>query len=461
MSNSNTYFGFLGIEKILAKKPRRIHFSGIGGVGMYSLAALAVAEGFTVSGSDRCEGEYIAALRSLGADIKIPENQGGVMTASLLVYSLAVDSADSELAYARSLGIPTVSRADFLSYLEAGYKTKIAVSGAHGKSTVTAMLAEILKRAGLSPTVALGAAFPDGTPLLLGGKELLLYEACEYRDSFLCLSPDILLINNIELDHTDYFESTARLCASFEAAARKAPSVIINTDGENARSVYRGLAELGVISVGTDYSASYRYTLAAFEGAFLTLTVSGKGGYVRVPLGTPGKFNAENAAIAATCALQMGVECDIIEAALKDFRGLKRRLEYIGHYREYEVYYDYAHHPSEIRAALSTVRLMTDGELTAVFKPHTYTRTAALWDGFVSALSLADRVLLCDIYPARERAIEGISSERLAHAIGERATYCPGDDIIPYLTDGGALVVLGAGMYGEAVNPVLNPKKEN
>ena len=161
----------------------------------------------------------------------------------------------------------------------------------------------------------------------------------------------------------------------------------------------------------------------------------------------PGRHNAENGAMAACCALSLGIDAKVIEKALSEYKGLSRRLEYKGKFRGYDVYYDYAHHPSEIREAIGALRLLTDAELTVVFKPHTYSRTAAFFSEFARALSLADRVLLTDIYPAREEPIENITSEALAQAIGERAIYCAQDDVLPFLNGSGIVVLMGAGNY--------------
>lgn len=413
---------------------------------MYSLARLCMARGMRISGYDRERGKYSENLRSCGVNISYEPDFATASSATLIVYSLAIDLRDEELVYAGSLGIPRVSRADFLSYLMADYKTSLAVSGAHGKSTVTAMLHEIFSRSGKSPTTALGAALSSGEPLVIGEKDVFIYESCEYRDSFLCMRPNAAVITNIEHDHPDYFADEGAVVSSFLECINNARDIaILPIDDKNVSSIINDVT-VPYVTFGISSSAEYRYTIDGFleNGCRFTLFHGNdKHTYTTQLIGT---YNVANAVCAAVTALEYGIDSGIIEAALAAFKAPSRRLEYIGSYRGRSVIYDYAHHPSEISAVLCALRAWRTESLTVIFKPHTYTRTKAFWDGFVRSLSLADYVILTDIYAAREEPIFDITSERLANEIGERAVYTTEGKILEALDKTeGTVILMGAG----------------
>lgn len=442
----NSSVGFLRLSALLHEPRGKIYFSGIGGVGMYSLARMMLALGYRVEGSDRAGGPLVEKLCALGVRVH-PEHAGKFVHGSrLLVYTLAVSPDNPELLYAASHGIPAVSRAELLGYLMLPYRERVGVAGSHGKSTVTAMLAEVFTRAGREPTVVCGADLPGGEPCLLGGHGAFLFEACEYRGSFLRFSPDVGLILNAEWDHTDCYPDCAALLAAFDAyAARARRLLILSADSPACREIASRYPRRKR-TFGTSAAADYRYTVTDMTGGYPTLCLFDGADLCTCRLSVPGRHNAANAAAAFAAARECGIPAELAAGALSAFPGISRRMERVPCRFGFSLFYDYAHHPTEIAAAVSTLRAMSPAPLTVVFCPHTYSRTASLWDGFVTALSAADRVFLAPIFPARETPIPGITSEALAAAIGPAAAALPPEEIVTALSPAeGTVAVLGAG----------------
>ena len=440
-----------------------VHFVGIGGVSMFSLARLTLLFGARVTGSDATDGERVRALISLGARVSVGHSEENVNSATLVVYSHAISQDNPELFYARTHGVRTVSRAEYLGALMIEYRNRIGVSGSHGKSTTVAILERIFSESGAEPTVLSGADLPSGEPLKLGSENLFVYEACEYKDSFLRFSPTVALALNLELDHTDYFKDINSLKSSFiQALGRATHFSVVNVDDENLSYVASRLKNK-VVTYGQSERSDYRYRMRAFLDGAYAFSVERFGNTVgNFELHLPGMFNVNNAVGAIVTALEYGIDAETIARAVAGFRGIGRRLEEVGERFGRPVYYDYAHHPTEIRAAINTLKMLYRDSVTVIFKPHTYTRTASLWEGFRLALSLADHVILSDIYPAREAPIEDITSERLAAEIGERAVYLPEADILTHLDakTHGTIIVMGAGDMEEIKERVVISRRE-
>lgn len=436
-----------------------VYFIGIGGVGMYSLARLALRAGARVYGSERCEGAFAEDLSRRGCRIFIGHNEKNIPPdTDTVVYSHAISYDNPELLAARERGIRTYSRSELLGLVMKEYKNRIGVSGTHGKSTVTGMIAHILNTLGFSPTAAVGAPLANGLPFLEGGEEYLVYEACEYRDSFLDFYPTTVVITNIELDHTDYFSSLEEYLSSFlKCISRAERTCVLNVDDPNVSSLLP-LIEVDTITVGAAESATVSYSLYSFLSDGIIYSLSYNNSLLgRYKLNLLGEFNVMNAALAIAAVQDYGIDPRDAAGALESFRGVKRRCEAVGVRGTRTVYYDYAHHPTEIRAVINALRMQA-GAITVIFTPHTYTRTRDLWDDFVSALSLADFVILTDIYAAREARIQSVNSERLATAIGERATYSSPEKITAALDNKtyGDIVVMGAGENSDILAMILS-----
>ena len=455
---NNCGYTYDDLRSIAYDRGARVHFVGIGGVSMYSLALLTMRCGAEVSGSDRADSERVRDLIMLGARVSIGHFQDSVKGASLVVYSHAIQGTNAELRTAESDGIPTVSRAEYMAALMLDYSLRIGVSGSHGKSTTVAILECIFARANRNPTVLSGANLPCGSPYRMGSKNLMIYEACEYKDSFLKFTPDIAVGLNLELDHPDYFESLEALKSSFSKALGKAREfALICGDDNNLRDIIPTIP-CRVITFGSRAGNDYRYSITAFLNGGFDFTVSRFGNTIgSFRLNIPGAYNVHNATAAITVALEQGIDVESIAEAVASFSGIDGRLQYIGNRLGRPVYLDYAHHPTEIRSVIDALRMLTARPITVVFKPHTFSRTEALWTDFIGALSLADYPVITDIFPAREDPIPGITSERLACEIGGNARYCPDDDVISLLdrhTDG-AILLMGAGDFTKIKKEII------
>ncbi len=453
MSVFNTHLGVAGVRALL-KGRERLHFIGIGGVHMASLARLCKERGFSVSGSDLRECDTVRALRRAGIAVCIGQAAEQVQHCDAVVFTLAVSEDNPAYAAAIQRGVPMISRADLLAYLSADFPNRIAVAGSHGKSTVCAMLASIFTAAERSPTVICGAAMPQyGSALLCGKGQDCITEACEYGDSFLSLAPTTALLLNLDFDHADYFADLAELrdsFARFAALPGRLGNLIYNAEDD---ALCRAVADSPArhltfgLSHGDCSAADLRYEMGC--GRF-RLYIAGEC-YGEIVLRVAGEHNVKNALAAALTAALSGVPREAITAGLGTFSGVARRLAQRGRLLGAAVIDDYAHHPTEIAASIAAVREMQAAErLIAVFQPHTYSRTAALLSDFCSALRAADRVLVTNIYPARERDTRGMSAELLAAGIGARAI-ATGDlqstaaALAREVTAGDTVLVMGAG----------------
>ena len=441
-------------------KPCRVHFIGIGGISMSGLAEVLLERGFSVSGSDAKASELTEMLKEHGAEIFIgqrAENIGSGIDA--VVYTAAVHADNPEFAEAERQGLPILTRAELLGQIMKNYRTAIAVSGTHGKTTTTSMLTEILLDAGMDPTISVGGILDSiGGNIRVGGQELFVTEACEYTNSFLSFYPTMGIILNVEADHLDFFKDIDDIRHSFCRFAGLLPedgTLIINSDIKDYEKLCEGLS-CKVITVGQDPEKS-RYSadeITFDEHACVSYRLLENGvPQGEVALGVPGMHNVYNSLAAIAAARELGVSMEAIKRGLLKFSGPHRRFEKKGEIGGVTVIDDYAHHPQEISATLSAAGHYPHRELWCVFQPHTYTRTKALMDEFVQALSAADHVVLAEIYAARETDTLGISSENLAEklrAMGTDAHCFPTfDDIETFLlkncVNGDLLITMAAG----------------
>ncbi len=463
MSNKNSAadktISFEKLRKITETPTARVHFVGIGGVSMSSLARLALLGKVKISGSDRENSDRVRELSDLGADIRIGHHKNNVHGATIVVYTHAIPQDNCELTEARALQIPIVSRAEYMGALMMGYVNRIGVSGSHGKSSTVAMLDTILSAAGCQPTVLSGAELPIGEPLKVGSKNLMIYEACEYKDSFLRFAPTVSVGLNLELDHTDYFKNIGEMKNSFKKALGKATKFsVVNGDDPNFRPLIQTL-NTKVVTFGMGERNKYQYFITAFRDRGYSFVITKFGETVgSFDINVPGVFNVENAVAAIVTALEYGIDKETVAEAIASYRGIPRRMQYVGMRFGRRVFYDYAHHPTEMRATINALKMFTHDLVTVIFKPHTYSRTKSLWEEFRMALSIADHVILTEIYPAREEPIEGVDSRKMAVEVGNRAVFLDDNDILPYLDEKthGTIVIMGAGELEHIKNDVLN-----
>lgn len=380
---------------------QKIHFIGIGGIGMSALARLFVMEGRNVSGSDRAPSAIIDSLGKLGVKI-FPTQTASNITADLdlVIYTEAVNEKTegyAELSEARRRGIRTLNYFDALGLVANEYYL-LAVAGSHGKTTTTAMLIDILEKAEFDPSAIVGSLRAKTKSNYRAGKsKYFIAEACEYRRDFLSLQPDILVITNIEHEHVDYYKDLPAVQEAFRefvSQVRPGGFVIANLADPNVRPVLNSVSDtVHVIDYGK------------FFDPLLKLTM-------------PGLHNQQNAAAAKAAAAQIGILPTVAKEALAEFAGTWRRFEYKGEVNGAKVYDDYGHHPTEITATIRGTReLYPERKLTVIFQPHTYSRAAELFADFISALALADRVFILPIYAAREENLSGVSHHKLLEAL--------------------------------------------
>lgn len=405
-------------------KYKKVHCIGIGGIGLSAVAEIFMSRGFEVSGSDMRESDITEKLLAQGAQIFLGHRAKNVEDADLVVYTVAVGDDNPELAMARELGIPTITRAQALGALMGEYERSIAISGTHGKTTTTSMISLILKDDKREPTILVGGNLEEiGGNCYVGGKEFFVTEACEYRDSFLELKPNIEIILNIDSDHLDYFKDVEHIARSFEKFARLVPKdgVVIAYDANPfVKSVVEGLPN--TVTFGLSGENDYYASNIRFDVEGMPKFDVNHGGKVicSINLSIPGEHNILNALAAFACAHILGVDIKNIVNTLENYTGIHRRFDILGRTStNIKIIDDYAHHPTEIKATLSAVKNMKHKKLWCLFQPHTYTRTLALLDDFGSAFDDADTIVLAEIYAAREKNIYKISSRTMMEKILE------------------------------------------
>lgn len=439
--------------------PIHVHFIGIGGISMSGLAQILIQAGFTVSGSDAKKSPLTQRLVSMGAKINYPQMASNINDSiDLVVYTAAITPDNPEFAAATEHQIPLMTRASLLGQIMKNYKMPIAISGTHGKTTTTSMISEVLLAADADPTLSIGGILKSiGGNIRVGRSEYFVTEACEYTNSFLSFFPRISIILNIEEDHMDFFKDIDDIRHSFRKFAEILPDdgyLIINKGIDRLEQLVEGL-RCKIITFGTDASADYSFADAAYDDlgrASYTLIRKGQNcGTVR--LGVVGEHNILNSLAVLALMDTLGIDSDIVHNALSTFSGTDRRFELKGEVAGIRILDDYAHHPTEITATLKAAVKYPHKTLWCVFQPHTYTRTKAFLKDFATALSLADKVVLTDIYAAREKNTIGISSKDLLQELEKTGTECyyfqSFDEIENFLLknciDGDLLITMGAG----------------
>jgi UDP-N-acetylmuramate--alanine ligase len=452
---------------------KKIHFVGIGGIGMSGIAEILLNRGFEISGSDLNENDNTEYLRSKGAKITIghfPENVNGQ---DVVVYSSAVNPDENpETLEARRQGIPVIRRAEMLAEATR-LNYSIAIAGTHGKTTTTSMIGLILIKAGYDPTVIVGGRLKDfgGTNARLGKGEWTVLEADEFDRSFLQLFPSIAVINNIEPEHLDIYDGIEDLKTTFLQFANKVPFygfVALGTDDPNVKEILSGINKKTItfgMSRNNDY---YAKDIELQENFSKFILVQNSKIIGEISLNVPGYHNVKNALAAVAVTTEMGIDFSIIKAALQEFTGVIRRFDIKGEIDGIMIVDDYAHHPTEIRATLDAARKGWDRRIIAVFQPHTYSRTQEFYKEFAQAFDDADVLVITDVYAARENPIPGISGELIAQQAKiyghKNVHYIPDfENIIEFLLSelkqGDMLITIGAGNISK-ISQLIKEKLE-
>ncbi|HIQ77221.1 MAG TPA: UDP-N-acetylmuramate--L-alanine ligase [Candidatus Faecousia excrementipullorum] len=429
------------------KPGKRVHLIGIGGVSMRPLGLVLQGMGLTVTGSDMNSSVSTDELIDKGIQVYIGHRQENIRGADCIIRTAAAHNDNPEIAAARVAGIPVFERAQAWGVIMQAYKNAVCVAGTHGKTTTTSMVTHILMEANVDPTVMIGGYLP----LLRAGHRVgkgdtIILESCEYCDSFLNFFPTLSVILNIEADHLDYFKDLADIQKSFRKFAQlSSGGILANGDDPHVLEALKGLdyVSFGLNPNnrvhGENIHPDWRHLDVYCDGVF----------YTHLDLNVLGRHNALNAIGAAGAAWMLGIPGEAVTRGLAAFSGAERRMQYKGTYRGADIYDDYAHHPDELAATIDAVATMHYDRVILAFQPHTYTRTKALFSDFVRQLKRVDKVVLAEIYAARERNTVGISSKDLADQI-PGAVYC---ETLPEVTSylgsvarkGDVILTVGAG----------------
>lgn len=454
------------------KHPVRVYFVGIGGISMSGLAQILASEGFTVSGSDRAESAATQELEACGIKVLIGQKAENITDdIDLAVFTAAIHPDNPEYKAVHEKGIPCLSRAELLGQLMKNYRLPVAVSGTHGKTTTTSMLSEVLLAADVDPTLSIGGFLSDiGSNVRIGNSGYFVAEACEYTNSFLHMFPGIGIILNIEEDHLDFFKDLSDIRRSFRRFAELIPAegtLIINAEIDNWEEIAKDLP-CKVVTFSSEPGADYYPSDITFDkNGHPSFTLHGPascGADTEITLCVPGMHNIGNALAAVAAADRLDIPRSASAKGLSLFKGTDRRFQYKGERNGFTIIDDYAHHPTEIEATLRAARACPYSRIICVFQPHTYTRTKSFMSGFAKALSLADIVILADIYAARETDTLGISSRTLQEEIkklGHDCLYFPTfSEIEEYLLancrKNDLVITMGAGNVDEIGKNLLS-----
>lgn len=433
---------------------KHIFFIGIGGVSMSGLAELMLSRKIKVSGSDWNESENVKKLRKNGATVYIGENADNITNdIDLVVYTSAVRAEHPEMKKAKDLKLNIATRADFLGEIMKEFGHSICVSGTHGKTTTTGMLSQVLVDTDLDPTIFLGGNLKviDGN-IRIGGKDLLLTEACEYKRNFLKFNPTVEIILNVEEDHLDYYKDIEDIRTAFRAYAELLDEnglLVVNYKDKDLFNNLRcnvktfGLnEECDIYAKNISYNPKPKYTL-----------VIDKKEITEIDLNIFGEHNILNSLSVIAVLISIGVDIDIIKNGIKNFFGTERRYELKGNVNGITVVDDYAHHPTEVRTSINSAKYNTDGNVITIFQPHTFTRLKALIDDFADELSKAEYIIIVDIYAAREPYTDNIHSKDLVEKIkkyNKNVVYAANFDeaatiALKFAKSGDIIMTMGAG----------------
>ena len=443
----------------------KVHFIGIGGVGMSAVARIMAARGVPVSGSDAKDLPVMADLAAAGARIAVGYRAANLQDAQTVVAGSAIRADNPELAAARQAGLPVLHRSEALA-ATMGDDVVVTVAGTHGKSTTTSMVTVLLQGAGLDPSFAIGANVPAlGVNAAHGSSRIFVAEADESDGSFLNYRPRIAVVTNVEPDHLDHYGTAEAVYESFDRFTALLPAdgvLVACADDAGARALAERTRERGntrVVLYGTTADAD----LVLHDDGPGQVAVSSASGRYGLSLQVPGRHNALNAAAAFAVAVELGVRPEAAASALADFSGAARRFELKGEARGVRVFDDYAHHPTEVRAALTAARSVAGGNRVHVlFQPHLFSRTREFSRDFAEALNLADTALVLEIYPAREDPIPGVTSQLIADHLGPGGRLVSGAEAVAALaeaaSEGDIVLTVGAGdvtAYGPLIVEAL------
>lgn len=447
---------------------KRLHFVGIGGSGMCPMAEILHHQDYIITGSDINESDTLERIRGYGITVHMGHRAENIGDAELVVYTAAAKPDNPELVAAREKGIPTLERSVVLGLLTQKFPNAIAVSGTHGKTTTTGMLTQILIEAGRDPCAVIGGKLPFiGGNGRVGKSDNMVCEACEYVDTFLQLHPAISIILNVDADHLDYFGTLENIVKSFHKfSLQTSKRLVVNGDDPEAMQAVEGITHAEIVTFGRTPDSDYYVTeLNEEDTACEDFTIMHHGERVcRVNLRVPGEHNMMNALAAAAAAHGMGVEGAYIKTALEAFTGVHRRFEILGKFDGVTVADDFAHHPTELSAVLSSAVRMGYNEVWAIFQPHTYSRTAMHLDDFATALSIPHHLVMTEILAVRETNTYNIHTSDLAAKVPGSCWFNSFEEIADHVManaqENDLILTLGGGDIYKCANLIVKKYKE-
>jgi UDP-N-acetylmuramate--alanine ligase len=453
-------------------KVKKLHFVGIGGIGMCGIAEVLHNQGYVITGSDLSMTEVTDHLTEIGIKVMQGHVAENIDEADCVVISSAVHADNPEVNEAKRRKIPVIRRAEMLGELMR-LKFGIGVAGTHGKTTTTSILGHLLVEAGMDPTVMVGGRVISlGTTVKMGKGDLLVAEADEYDRSFLNLTPSMAVLTTIEEDHLDYYKDLAEIKAAFTLFANKVPfygAIHLNLDDSNVVSLIPDLIR-PVRTFGIKSQADTRADNIVADGTATDFDLyyhDYRLGHIHLPL--PGVFNVKNALAAISVALEFDIPFDSIKKALESFRGVNRRFDLIGEQNGIKVYDDYAHHPTEIDVTLRAAKVAFKSRVIVVFQPHLFSRTRDFYQEFAKSLLMCDMLILAKLYPAREEPIAGVTSQMISDAAAlfghKNVRYIEDISRIPsaiaeYAQPGDVVFTIGAGDIYRTAPKILEALKK-
>ncbi|OOM82064.1 UDP-N-acetylmuramate--L-alanine ligase [Clostridium puniceum] len=439
-------------------KDKKIHFIGIGGISMSGLAAVLLNSGFKVSGSDFKNSPIIEKLKASGAEVYIGHKRENIKNVDLVVYTAAIPSDNAELLEAKDKNISLMDRAEFLGQIMKVHKYNVAVTGTHGKTTCTSMLSHVTLAGNLDPTILIGGELDAiGGNFRIGNSEYFLTEACEYKRSFLKFFPYVGIILNIDADHLDCYKDIDDIADTFLQFSKLIPKdgYLIGYEDDFRVKKILSKADCNTLSYGFDETADVTAKNIIFnKNGCATFDVYNHNKKIlTLTLNVPGKHNVLNALATVCVSIIFNISDESIIKGLSNCKGAHKRFEYKGELNGVTIIDDYAHHPTEIKATLSTAKQIKHNKTYCIFQPHTYTRTKSLFNEFTECFNDADELILMDIYAAREKNTGLVSSDELGDAIRSKDVKCTNvhshDEALAYvkskLKAGDLLLTVGAG----------------
>lgn len=455
------------IDKLL-KEVKRIHFIGIGGSGMCPLAEILHSEGYQLSGSDNNETDTLARIRSMGIPVTLGQKAENISGAEMIVYTAALLPDNPELVAAKNSGIPTFERADLLGAVTRMYDDCYCVCGTHGKTTVSSMLTQIMIQCGKDPSAVIGGKLPlTQTNGRVGNTENMVCEACEFKDTFLHLSPDIAIILNIDADHLEYFKTLDNIIKSFNKFSKlTTKALIINGDDDNTLKAISDINDKEIISFGIGKNNDFYADNIVIDHAFARYDLYKNSEKIApVRLKVPGEHNISNSLAALAAADYCGI--NLIEAikSLEQFGGACRRFEILAEIDGITIADDYAHHPAELKVTLEAAMQMEFNNVWAVFQPFTYSRTKEHMDDFARVLQIPDKCVMTEIMGSREVNTDGVYTSQLAEKIPDSVWFNTfeevADHVLSNAKSGDLIITLGCGDIYKAAKIMISRLQEN